>query len=170
MMSWTEATLKTLAGFSMVFIGLICSVVMIDAVAAGDFVDYIFNTVSKSEWKQYFSDIPLPDRTELFTSGLDTGQIDTGNSKELDYGYYWVVESDLAKEELAEYYTSYAEESNLKFSGYETIIEVCQSDKRSFGCIFHQLDSIWDQIKEKDEANHIWIIAAYKPGRGWLKN
>ena len=171
MMSWTEAILKTLAGFAMAIIVLAFGVVMIDAIGSSSIDSYVFVTVSKRGWKQYFSDIPLPNRAELLISGFETGQIDTGNSEELDYGYYWVIKSDLTSEELTKYYLPYVEESNQKFGGYETIIDICQFDKQSFGYIFQQLDSVWDQIKEKEEEiNHIWVIVAFKPGRGWFKN
>ena len=132
---------------------------------------YYTSSVKKGEWKRYFAEIPLPSQTELLTSGFETGQIDSGNSEELDYGYYWIIKSDLTSEELIKYYMPYVEESNQKFGGYETNIEVEPFHKRFFDYFFENFQSEWEQIEQKEEeTDHIWVIVAFKPGRGWFKN
>ena len=144
---------------------------MIHGAFSDDSDRYYTSSVKKGEWKRYFVEIPLPSQTKLLTSGFKVGQINTGKSEELDYGFYWIVKSDLTCEELIKYYMAYAEESNQKFGGYETNIEVEPFHKRFFDYSFDNFQSEWEQIERQEEkTDQIWMVFAIKPGRGWFKN
>ncbi len=173
-MSWMEAAGKVLSGFAAIVIAVACLFVGMDAIATEHIYDYLFVNISKREWSQYFSDIPLPDGSELLASEFESGQIILESKDDfgkLDYGYYWIIKSDLTEEELLEYYGGYAEESNRKFGGYETVVKAEPFVHLCNDYYFETFQTFYDQIEKREaETDHIWVVFALKRGRGCFKN
>ncbi len=127
--------------------------------------------VSEGKWKRYFAEISLPPDTKLIASGFEKGELGGGNSEELDYSYYWIVEGEQSGEELREYYNSYIEESSYKFGGYETWLEMRPFCVRTvlsgFPKFERQCEKIEEEIKEIDQ---MWVMIAIKSGRSGFIN
>ncbi len=118
---------------------------------------------SYDAWKNQFANITSKDFTVLQTNSK-RGVVNIGNSDNIDYGIYWIIETDKSKQEVETYYTSFVDEANTSVIGemnYLLIDEMTDPVPLNMEDLKEYVNHF---IPEQHERN-VFIVAILKPGR-----